>query len=166
MMEKQPLIGSGVNPSCNEKFNTGIFITNSSSKFNVAGSSNFHSSGNEANLEVESLNDSSTEIREGLNAGNFTNITAHFNPAFEKSGGVNIPITNSMLDPGKHSAISFKGITHKKEKGILANPVRGRLGEGIPVLKEKHGGMDSNGRSSRKSSNPLRGRPNSANQPP
>ncbi|KAG8478613.1 hypothetical protein CXB51_028415 [Gossypium anomalum] len=120
-MEKQPLIGSGVNPSCSEKFNTGIFITNSSSKFNVAGSSNFHSSSNEANLEVESLNDSSTEIREDLNNENFTNITAHFNPAFEESGG-------------------------------------GRLGEGIPVSKEKYGGRDSYGCSSRKSSNALRGR--------
>ncbi|KAG8498856.1 hypothetical protein CXB51_005701 [Gossypium anomalum] len=130
MMEKQPLIGS----------------------------SNFHSSGNEANLEVENLNDSSIEFLKGLNARNYTNITAHFNPAFEQSGGVNIPITSSVLDSREHSAISFKNITHKKEKCILANPVRGKLGEGIPVSKEKHRGRDSNGRSNRKSSNALRGR--------
>ncbi|PPS00195.1 hypothetical protein GOBAR_AA20459 [Gossypium barbadense] len=74
------------------------------------------------------------------------------------SGGTLVLISDGVLDLGKHSAISFKDLFHKKEKNSSVNLSRGKLGEGISVSKERHRGKDLIGRSSRKASNTLRGR--------
>ncbi|XP_017618098.1 uncharacterized protein LOC108462689 [Gossypium arboreum] len=73
-------------------------------------------------------------------------------------GGSSVPISDGILDPGKHSAISFKDTSHKKEKNNSVNITWGKKGDGIPISKERHRGKDSFGCNSRKASNVLRGR--------
>ncbi|KAH1031126.1 hypothetical protein J1N35_043300 [Gossypium stocksii] len=100
----------------------------------------------------------SNEIRRVLNNGNLDNIVAHVNPAFEDFGGTNISISEDVLDPGKHSAITFKDSTHKKEKGKPVNSTRGILDVGVSRSREKSGGKDLIERNGRKASSALRGR--------
>ncbi|KAA3471230.1 reverse transcriptase [Gossypium australe] len=157
-MEKRPMLGSVITQKMSEELNIGNFISNSNSNAGVAGSSHHLSSGKDVVLDDVVRGGLSTEVRGDLNAWNFNNIKAHFDPTFEGSGGTLVPISDGVLDPGKHSAISFKDLSHKKEKSSSVNLSCGKLGEGIFVFKERHGGKDSIGRSSRKASNASRGR--------
>ncbi|KAK5819061.1 hypothetical protein PVK06_024018 [Gossypium arboreum] len=61
-------------------------------------------------LGVEDVNQNSLNFgaTNNLISGNLERVKAHFNPAFEVSEAVDIQISEGALDPGKHSAVSFK----------------------------------------------------------
>ncbi|MBA0598271.1 hypothetical protein Gorai_008042, partial [Gossypium raimondii] len=130
VLEKRPLISNATTQISNEDFNIDDFVSNSNLNFGVAGSSHHFSSSKDMVLD---------NVVRG-------------------SGGTPVPIFDGVLDLEKHSAISFKDTSHKKEKITSISLSRKRLGNRISISKERHGGRDSNGRSSRKASNALCGR--------
>ncbi|MBA0869404.1 hypothetical protein Goshw_027753 [Gossypium schwendimanii] len=158
IMEKRPLISNATTQISNEDFNIDNFVSNSNLNFGVAGSSHHFSSAKDMVLDNVVCGDLSNEVQGDLNARIFENIKAHFNPAFEGSGGTFVPISDGVLDPRKHSTISFKDTSYKKEKSSSISLSWRRLGDRISISKERNGGRDLNGRSSRKASNALCGR--------
>ncbi|KHG02511.1 hypothetical protein F383_08422 [Gossypium arboreum] len=94
-------------------------------------------SNNDMALDDVNRRNFSNEVRGDLNNGNFDNIVAHFNPSFEVSRGTTITISDDVLDPGKHSAITFKDSAHKKGKDSSAKSPRVNFGEGVSVSRER-----------------------------
>lgn len=82
----------------------------------LPGSSHHVNSLNDVVLDQANRGDFSNKVREISNGKNVDNLVAHFNPAFEGSRGTPVIISDEVLDPGKHTAITFKDSSHKKEK--------------------------------------------------
>lgn len=98
-----------------------------------------------------------------FNSKNLEEIKAHFNLAFEYFGGSVVPIIESALDPGKHSAVTFKKILNLASGDFSRN----KLGENSslgsnsspPRFKDRKGGVkDSSNSGTQLSSIALRGR--------
>lgn len=69
-------------------------------------------------------------------AENSGEIKAHFNPAFEKTEGILVPISEGILDSRKHSAVTFKENAHSNNLGSSATYIRARknMGDRSSVL--------------------------------
>ncbi|KAK5832930.1 hypothetical protein PVK06_016738 [Gossypium arboreum] len=159
----EPNIGDGQSNSVRTSVNNGTGAGRFSGRPGKEMDTNFLSgeqAGSNKNMVLDDVNceNSSNEIRGVLNNGNFNNIVAHVNQAFEDSGGTIVTISKDVLDPEKHSAITFKDSTHKKEKGRLANSSRGNFGEGVSRSREKSRGKELFGRNGQKASSALHGR--------
>ncbi|PPE02265.1 hypothetical protein GOBAR_DD00724 [Gossypium barbadense] len=44
----------------------------------------------------------------------------HFNPTFKDTGSTNVTLDDAVLDPGKHSAVTFKENTDLNKDGALS----------------------------------------------
>ncbi|PPS16226.1 hypothetical protein GOBAR_AA04351 [Gossypium barbadense] len=88
----------------------------------LLGSSNQFSSGKDVVLDEVVCEEFLTETQRDFNVGFLDNIKAHFNPAFEGSGGSPVPISDGVLDLEKHSVTELNGCSSQK----VSNAWRGR----------------------------------------
>ncbi|KAK5775467.1 hypothetical protein PVK06_043362 [Gossypium arboreum] len=54
-------------------------------------------------------------VKENMQYGNFDGVKVHFNSAFEGPEGVEVSMTDGVLDPEKHSAVIFKENLHSNQ---------------------------------------------------
>ncbi|KAK5838342.1 hypothetical protein PVK06_007071 [Gossypium arboreum] len=59
-------------------------------------------------MEGDNQNSLNFGVSKNITSSNLERVKAHFNPAFEMFEGVEIQIFEGVLDPEKHSAMSFK----------------------------------------------------------
>ncbi|PPS17624.1 hypothetical protein GOBAR_AA02950 [Gossypium barbadense] len=72
-------------------------------------------------------------------------VKAHFNPAFEVSETVDIQISEGALDPGKHSAVSFKENIIVDQQAKSGDRDHGGVGEYSFYSKSSHKGTEDAG---------------------
>ncbi|KAA3461751.1 calmodulin-binding transcription activator 3-like isoform X1 [Gossypium australe] len=94
------------------------------------------------------LGDIESWVKENMQYGNLDGVKVHFNPTFEGPEGVEVSMTDGVLDPEKHSAVIFKENLHSNQQGISVKRTIETLGVGISSPKDrKNGDRDSIGRS-------------------
>ncbi|KAH1074111.1 hypothetical protein J1N35_026439 [Gossypium stocksii] len=141
-LEKTPLMGILNDQNLNEVNNGTHEFYNPIS--NVSNVSLSHQAGSNKDMVLDVVNSGSfsNEIRGVSSNGNLDNMDAHYNPTYEGFEGSNVTISDNVLDPRKHSPITFKESSNKKGKGSSTNSSRGNFGKRVSSSRERSGGKD------------------------
>ncbi|KAK5785547.1 hypothetical protein PVK06_040143 [Gossypium arboreum] len=113
----------------------------------------------EASIGELKASDMESGAKASMNSGNFEGVKVHYNPTFKGLEGVEVSMTDGILDPRKHFAVIFKENLHSNQQGISVKQSMETLGVGTSGPKDrKNDGRDNINRGCRKPSNTLRGR--------